>query len=393
MKQTKANGHAMPKKTDKVTPLQRSDFPTPTCPNYHPKGTDSVLLMYGECTGGVLKRYQKGTTNVLKRYYGYTKDLLNACTSRVYRGRRDGDGGVGLPTHGRVSLSNNPWGHISDIRRGAPRFIGAGYVCAPNTKGQTHRTAPTLLSILIFVFVSCLFNNQSFAQSRDSLGTAERQTQLVYNHALYQLIDVSYFEDDGERSRYPNADFEKYPMARYHVNMDGMKTFLPGDELPEQFLDMPLWVINDKCGRDTVTLRSYTDKKWIIIDFWAEWCTACVASMKKWEDLQDSDNKDFQLLGAYRSYYTHRAAIETEKRGWSGAQVIGPAQEILFRAFLGNSNVMGPSIWLKDGRLFGISNANSLTDEDYQKILSGALSSIPDHASYKHLSNTVQNEK
>lgn len=62
-----------------------------------------------------------------------------------------------------------PQNNVCAIRRGAP-------VCAPNTtpdrKGQTRRSAPTL-TVLIMIFICCLFNNPALAQSRDTLGAVD----------------------------------------------------------------------------------------------------------------------------------------------------------------------------------------------------------------------------
>lgn len=51
-----------------------------------------------------------------------------------------------------------------------------------------------------------------------------------------------------------------------------------GDKIPQFFWDTPLEVVNHPSGQKTIKLSEYRDKKIIILDFWATWCSACISA-------------------------------------------------------------------------------------------------------------------
>ena len=55
-----------------------------------------------------------------------------------------------------------------------------------------------------------------------------------------------------------------------------------GDTIPEELWDMPLLVVNHPAGKETIRLRDYSDKKLIILDFWATWCGGCIGSIRNY---------------------------------------------------------------------------------------------------------------
>ncbi|MCY4778815.1 hypothetical protein ORI89_04065 [Sphingobacterium sp. UT-1RO-CII-1] len=206
-----------------------------------------------------------------------------------------------------------------------------------------------------------------------------------YNHSLLKnvrsipLMSKKYYNEAIKR--YPKADLYKYPMARYDIDEEKIPWLKDGDLLPEEVLDLPLWVVNDQYGRDTITLRSEMDKKWIIIHSWFESCPPCVHGMKRWETLATAEAEHFNLIGVFTSLYPHRAAFESRRFGWQSPQVIGESMQILRTALARNHYSSGSTIWIKNGRVFG-SSGIKLTEEEKVKILHGELNHIPEHAKW-----------
>src|SRR5690606_18261890 len=59
------------------------------------------------------------------------------------------------------------------------------------------------------------------------------------------------------------------------------------DTIPEYLWQLPLQVANHPEGKETITLDDYRGKL-IILDFWATWCSACIAMFPKMDSLQMS---------------------------------------------------------------------------------------------------------
>ncbi|MDH5828721.1 TlpA family protein disulfide reductase [Sphingobacterium faecium] len=209
------------------------------------------------------------------------------------------------------------------------------------------------------------------------------QVKPIYNYKLYEAVQVQNFFDQRELKKYAKSNFEKYPMGRYKVDFTKINRIQVGDRLSDELLDLPLWVTNDDFGRDTLTLRSEMDEEWLILDFWTEWCGPCVKSMNKWEKRVDEEEFSLNLLGIYTDLYPHKAMVEARKKGYKSIQVIGPSMAILKALFLGEKTYLGPSVWIKDGRLFGVSDAEKMSEAEYKGILSGDIKEIPAHAVYK----------
>jgi len=68
-----------------------------------------------------------------------------------------------------------------------------------------------------------------------------------------------------------------------------------GDKVPDELWKLPLQVVNYPGGKSKVTLDDYRGKL-IILDFWATWCSACLAGMPKMHKLQNQFADDLTVL-------------------------------------------------------------------------------------------------
>jgi len=68
-----------------------------------------------------------------------------------------------------------------------------------------------------------------------------------------------------------------------------------GDTLPPELWSLPLNVISHPPEKETITLNEYRGKL-IILDFWATWCTPCVAMLPKMDSLQKEFNAQVQII-------------------------------------------------------------------------------------------------
>ncbi len=86
-----------------------------------------------------------------------------------------------------------------------------------------------------------------------------------------------------------------------------VKSLKIGDTIPEFLWNRPLEVVNHPSGKKTMTLSDYRDKKLIVLDFWATWCSSCVAAFPGLYQLENDLNKDIKVLSVT---YQDRIAIE-----------------------------------------------------------------------------------
>ncbi len=75
-----------------------------------------------------------------------------------------------------------------------------------------------------------------------------------------------------------------------------IKALAIGDTIPESLWNLEMPVFNDSKGRSTISLSDYKDNKLIIVDFWATWCTNCLESFPKLDQLKATFKSDFDVL-------------------------------------------------------------------------------------------------
>ncbi len=80
-----------------------------------------------------------------------------------------------------------------------------------------------------------------------------------------------------------------------------------GDTIPQALWDLKLDVVGHPNGAQAITLRDYKTKKLIILDFWATWCSSCIAAFPGLYKLQDEMVDQVKVLSVT---YQDRAAIE-----------------------------------------------------------------------------------
>ncbi|WP_346084978.1 TlpA disulfide reductase family protein [Sphingobacterium ginsenosidimutans] len=80
-----------------------------------------------------------------------------------------------------------------------------------------------------------------------------------------------------------------------------------GDTIPQALWDLRLDVVGHPAGAKQMTLRDYSSKKLIILDFWATWCSSCIAAFPGLYKLQNDLGDQIKVLSVT---YQDRSAIE-----------------------------------------------------------------------------------
>jgi len=79
------------------------------------------------------------------------------------------------------------------------------------------------------------------------------------------------------------------------IAQEPIKPLKIGDTIPESLWNLALPVTNHPESKQTITLNDYKGKL-IILDFWATWCTSCIANMPALHDLQKSIGPDLTVI-------------------------------------------------------------------------------------------------
>lgn len=237
-------------------------------------------------------------------------------------------------------------------------------------------------SVIILLLCFPFFKGNAQSKDRDSL-----VARIVEGASM--KINIPYFvtSEDLDRLRGqvlhfdPDANLEKYPLFEYHVIMDRISPLKIGQNVPKEVLDLPIRIVNGKAGQDSVTLHELSKNKILVLDFWATWCAPCLASMHKWKELYPKYKDQVEVVGLMLDY-DYKAERTIRKRDWSMPQLIGP-EVYLLNAYFCGTPVTGPSAWIRDGVLIGITDATADVENILKRMVSGEISTIPDEDMWK----------
>ncbi|WP_188347408.1 TlpA family protein disulfide reductase [Sphingobacterium cavernae] len=228
------------------------------------------------------------------------------------------------------------------------------------------RTILLMFTRAVALFVSLMFSYLAVtpAYGQEPVGLGEVRQSKRDLLLLNQAVESRYRPELNDRvvATHADIDLARYPIIAYKVDTTKIGYIHVGESIPDIILDMPLKLINDSEGRTVTTLRELSDKKFLVLDFWAKWCKPCLESMMKWEEIHPEIAADIRVVGVHLDY-DFRAIVEVGDRDWKLPQIIGAEGHLLNYYFLSRS-YLGPSIWIKNGRLFGVSKA-SIQDTNY----------------------------
>lgn len=150
-----------------------------------------------------------------------------------------------------------------------------------------------------------------------------------------------------------------------------------GDSIPSTILDVQFQVTQHPNRNKTVSIKEYSNKKLILLDFWATWCGSCIQALPKIYKLQKQFSHDLQvvLVNSKSSKETEpqiAAFFSKRKDAYSFFSIY--ADTILNKIFPHRS--IPHYVWIMDEKVFGVTKADQITAENIQAALSGQISKI-----------------
>jgi thiol-disulfide isomerase/thioredoxin len=136
-----------------------------------------------------------------------------------------------------------------------------------------------------------------------------------------------------------------------------IKALKVGDKVPEALWNLPLAVINDSKGKNTIKLVDFKSKKLIILDFWATWCAPCIKMLPKLDQYRAKYGQDIAILAVTDE--------DKEKIQSFSARSNSPVSTVyedqtLKKYFPRHS--LPHSIWIADGKLLLSNTSDYITD-------------------------------
>ncbi|GGC14670.1 hypothetical protein GCM10011386_03010 [Parapedobacter defluvii] len=207
-----------------------------------------------------------------------------------------------------------------------------------------------------------------------SIATARKEGEVEASFAGYMPVRKP-FDETGIGA---SASTFRLP-----TDVTTVDKLLLGDTIPVSLWDLPLTVVNHPKGRHTVTLREYQDRKLIVLDFWARWCSPCVKSVDHWGQAQTEFPDELAVITVHVDF-PDRALPFMQNRGWQVPAVIGVPGDYL-NAYFHHARQVGSVIWIYQGRFYAAPKDKKYPIAELRKLLNGdPISDIPSTATYLH---------
>lgn len=134
--------------------------------------------------------------------------------------------------------------------------------------------------------------------------------------------------------------------------IEGVPKLFIGDTIPDVLWDLPLTVYNHPEGRKVVSLREYEEKKLIVLDFWAVYCTPCIRTIDKWESIISNYSNDIAYLTVHVELQTYVPSFIDQKK-WVSPVIIGDSHLKLNSAFF-NRHQLGMVVFIYNNRFHSV---------------------------------------
>ncbi len=147
---------------------------------------------------------------------------------------------------------------------------------------------------------------------------------------------------------------------------DGLliKPLKVGDSIPESLWDLPIDIVNAPSQSDSFKLSQFRDKKLLIIDFWATWCSPCIKSIHKLDSLQPIFKDE---LGVFATSYEERGRVNAFLKKQGIKLFSGTKTEYLKQYF--PHKMIPHQVWIKNGKIIAITEGSNATGENIQRAL------------------------
>lgn len=137
-----------------------------------------------------------------------------------------------------------------------------------------------------------------------------------------------------------------------------------GDPIPAELWNLSLSVVNNPTGKKDIKLADFKNKKLIILDFWATWCSPCIKMLPKLEEFRGKYGNDLVLLAISDE---SKEKIQTFANRNNNPVFTVYGNQTLKKYF--PHRFLPHSIWIADGKLLLSNSSDYITDGNIQKAI------------------------
>lgn len=141
-----------------------------------------------------------------------------------------------------------------------------------------------------------------------------------------------------------------------------------GDHIPEKLWNTILPVMHHPQLKRDIYLNEFKSKKLVIIDFWATWCAPCIASLKKLQIIEKKYPHQFSVLPVTYEKFDFLQKQMAKLNFYPFSVHSDPS---LLQYFPHRS--IPHQVWIVDGRVAHIGDANSATVENILAAIEGHI--------------------
>lgn len=158
----------------------------------------------------------------------------------------------------------------------------------------------------------------------------------------------------------------------------GIKEIRPlniGDTIPEAVWNMPLQVVNHPTGKKSITLNDYRGKL-IILDFWATWCSACIAAMPRLHLLEQELNHSFEILSITTQSKALVDHFIKQNKILDSLDLTTVAQDFMLKSLFPH-RLVPHYVWIdKTGTITAFTGADEIDKQSVVRAINGSTSNM-----------------
>lgn len=152
---------------------------------------------------------------------------------------------------------------------------------------------------------------------------------------------------------------------------DSITALQIGDTIPEELWNLTLHAIDRYRGKEIIKLNNYRQKL-IILDFWATWCTTCLAAMPRLDSLQHTMGNMIIIPTTRESLEKLEPFLERNPVAKTVNLKTVYDDKILHRYF--PHRLIPHYIWIYNGKFLTATNAKEINQQTLENVFSEGIS-------------------
>lgn len=147
-----------------------------------------------------------------------------------------------------------------------------------------------------------------------------------------------------------------------------------GDRLPESLFNLPIEVTNHPQGYPSIRLGDYSNKKLILLDFWATWCGSCIQKFDELAKIQQQFGSDVLLIGATED---SKAKVNTffAKRAQDDLRLLSAVGNKMLASYFPHK-MIPHYVWIGEGKVVAVTSSEAVSTASIRDYLKNGIAPV-----------------